>query len=153
MDEAIDKIDRAILRELQKDAGQSVDAVAERVNLSRNATWRRIRRLDEAGVIRTRRAILDASKLGLNLSALVLIRAAEHSDTWLEQFSAVVGSMQEIESADRMSGELDYVIKVRVADMNAYDRFYKRLVAAIPIKDISASFVMEEMKEGGVINL
>lgn len=153
MDEAIDKIDRAILRELQKDAGQSVDAVAERVNLSRNATWRRIRRLDEAGVIRARRAILDASKLGLNLSALVLIRAAEHSDTWLEQFSAVVGSMQEIESADRMSGELDYVIKVRVADMNAYDRFYKRLVAAIPIKDISASFVMEEMKEGGVINL
>ena len=152
MDEAIDKIDRAILRELQKDAGQSVDAVAERVNLSRNATWRRIRRLDEAGVIRARRAILDASKLGLNLSALVLIRAAEHSDTWLEQFSAVVGSMQEIESADRMSGELDYVIKVRVADMNAYDRFYKRLVAAIPIKDISASFVMEEMKEGGVIN-
>ncbi len=153
MDETIDKIDRAILRELQKDAGQSVDAVAERVNLSRNATWRRIRRLDEAGVIRARRAILDASKLGLNLSALVLIRAAEHSDTWLEQFSAVVGSMQEIESADRMSGELDYVIKVRVADMNAYDRFYKRLVAAIPIKDISASFVMEEMKEGGVINL
>ena len=153
MDETIDKIDRAILRELQKDAGQSVDAVAERVNLSRNATWRRIRRLDEAGVIRARRAILDASKLRLNLSALVLIRAAEHSDTWLEQFSAVVGSMQEIESADRMSGELDYVIKVRVADMNAYDRFYKRLVAAIPIKDISASFVMEEMKEGGVINL
>ena len=153
MDETIDKIDRAILRELQKDAGQSVDAVAERVNLSRNATWRRIRRLDEAGVIRARRAIIDAKKLGLNLTALVLIRAAEHSDEWLARFSSVIRSLPEIESAERLSGELDYVLKVRVADMSDYDRFYKRLVAEISIKDISASFVMEELKEGGAIQL
>ncbi|MEM7241998.1 MAG: Lrp/AsnC family transcriptional regulator [Pseudomonadota bacterium] len=149
MDETIDKIDRAILRELQKDAGQSVDAVADRVNLSRNATWRRIKRLEEAGVIRARRAYLDAAKLGLGLTALVLIRAAEHSDTWLQEFQAAAQAMPEIESAERMSGELDYVLRIRVADMAAYDRFYKRLVARIPIKDISASFVMEEIKEGG----
>ena len=149
MDETIDKIDRAILRELQKDAGQSVDAVADRVNLSRNATWRRIKRLEEAGVIRARRAYLDAKKLGLGLTALVLIRAGEHSDTWLQEFQATARAMPEIESAERMSGELDYVLKIRVRDMADYDQFYKRLVARIPIKDISASFVMEEIKEGG----
>ena len=151
MDETIDKIDRAILREMQKDAGQSVDAVAERVHLSRNATWRRIKRLEEAGFIQAKRAILNARKLGLELTALVLIRAGGHSENWMQDFKAAVQAMPEIESAERMSGELDYVLKIRVADMDAYDRFYKTLVASVPIKDISASFVMEEVKQGGLL--
>lgn len=144
---ALDETDRAILRQLQVDTTPSLDALSERVALSRNACWRRVRRLEAAGVIRERVAHLDASLLGLGLSVLVLIRVGNHDPAWLAKFQAVVASMPEIQGAHRMTGDLDYVLRVRVRDVADYDRFYKALIARVQMADISASFVMEDIKD------
>ncbi|MEM7471566.1 MAG: Lrp/AsnC family transcriptional regulator [Pseudomonadota bacterium] len=143
----IDTIDRSILAELQKDASLSVDSIAERVSLSRNACWRRIKQMEEAGIIKARVALIDASKIGLGLPVFVLVRAADHSPGWLEQFHRAVRLLPEIVGAHRMSGDLDYVLRVQVADVADYDRFYKRLIELVPLGDISASFVMENIKD------
>ena len=143
----IDDIDRKILDLLQRDAALSVDQLAERIALSRNACWRRVKWLEAEGIIRKRVAIVDPQALGLALQALVLIRTNDHSAAWLEAFRKAVREMPEIMSAQRMSGDLDYVLRVRVADMVAYDRFYQRLIDKVQIADVSASFVMEDVKE------
>lgn len=143
----IDKIDHAILAELQKDATLSVDALSDRVALSRNACWRRIKTLESAGIIRKRVALLDADKVGCPLSVLVMIRTDHHSDAWRSDFAIAVEALPEITAAYRMTGDLDYVLKVQLADMAAYDRFYKRLTSRISVSDISASFVMEDIKD------
>lgn len=143
----IDTIDRRILDALQHDAGQSLDALGAQVGLSRNACWRRIRALEEAGVITGRIATLDARKLGLGLTVFMQIRTNAHAPEWLKQFSSVTKSMPEIQGVYRMSGDLDYLIRARVADMEGYDRLYQRLIARVPLSDVSASFVMEEIKE------
>jgi Lrp/AsnC family transcriptional regulator len=142
-----DDIDRKILNLLQRDAALSVDQLAERVTLSRNASWRRVKRLEAQGIIQKRVAIVDPEAHGLALQALVLIRTNDHSAAWLEAFRKAVREMPEIMSAQRMSGDLDYVLRVRVADMVAYDRFYQRLIDKVQIADVSASFVMEDLKE------
>jgi Lrp/AsnC family transcriptional regulator len=147
MMQMIDDIDRKILKLLQRDAALSVDQLAERVALSRNACWRRVKRLEADGIIQKRVAIVDPEALGLALQALVLIRTNDHSAAWLEAFRKAVREMPEIMSAQRMSGDLDYVLRVRVADMVAYDRFYQRLIDKVQIADVSASFVMEDVKE------
>lgn len=144
---SIDDIDRSILVALQQDASLSVDSLAERVNLSRNACWRRVKRLEADGVIRKRVAIVDPAAVDLPLQVFVLIRTDDHSAEWLAAFRAAVREMPEIMSAQRMSGDLDYVLKVRVCDVAAYDRFYQRLIAKVQIADVSASFVMEDVKE------
>ncbi|WP_375280029.1 Lrp/AsnC family transcriptional regulator [Pseudooctadecabacter sp.] len=143
----LDKIDHAILAELQKDATLSVDALSDRVALSRNACWRRIKTLESAGIIRKRVALLDAGKVGCPLSVLVMIRTDHHSDAWRSDFAIAVEALPEITAAYRMTGDLDYVLKVQLADMAAYDRFYKRLTSRISVSDISASFVMEDIKD------
>jgi Lrp/AsnC family transcriptional regulator len=143
----LDDIDRRILRLIQQDATYSMDQLAERVALSRNACWRRIKHLEDAGVITGRVALLDADALGCGLTALVLIRTNDHDAGWMDKFQKIVRSMPEITGAHRMTGDLDYVLRVRVADVPAYDRFYKRLIAQIPVSDISASFVMEDIKD------
>ncbi|WP_296417063.1 Lrp/AsnC family transcriptional regulator [Pseudooctadecabacter sp.] len=147
MTNQIDKIDHAILAELQKDATLSVDALSDRVALSRNACWRRIKTLESAGIIRKRVALLDADKVGCPLSVLVMIRTDHHSDAWRSDFAIAVEALPEITAAYRMTGDLDYVLKVQLADMAAYDRFYKRLTSRISVSDISASFVMEDIKD------
>ncbi len=147
MSDTIDEKDRDILRLLQKDAARSIDALAEAVHLSRNACWRRIKRLEETGVIEARVARLNAKKLGLGLMAIVLLRAADHNPGWLEKFHNAVRRLPEITEAHRMSGDLDYVLRVHVADMEDYDRFYKTLTRLVPLRDISASFVMENLKD------
>lgn len=147
MTDKIDETDRRILRELQIDTTASLDALADKVSLSRNACWRRIKRLEEAGVIRERVAHLDAGRLGLGLSVLVMIRVGNHDQGWLSKFQAVVASMPEIQGAHRMTGDLDYVLRVRVADVADYDRFYKALIGRVQMADISASFVMEDIKD------
>ena len=147
MSDQIDEIDRRILRSLQKDSSQSVESIADNVALSRNACWRRIKHLEEIGVIRKRVALIDPSSLGLELSAFVLIRTNQHETDWLKAFSDAVRTMPEIVGAHRTSGELDYILHVRVESMKAYDRFYQRLIARVPISDVSASFVMEDIKE------
>ena len=147
----IDDIDRNILRVLQQDAALSMDALAERVALSRNACWRRIKALEAAGVLTGRVALVDASKVGLGLQALVLIRSATHDPDWMLRFDRALRSLPEVTAAHRMSGDLDYVLRVQVADMAGYDAFYKRLIAQVPVTDISASFVMETLKDSPAI--
>jgi len=145
--EIIDTLDRKILAELQRNCDSSLEALGEKVGLSRNACWRRIKALESAGVIRNRVALLDAAKLGLGLSVFIQIRTSNHAADWLEKFARATREMPEILGAYRMTGDLDYLIRARVADVAAYDRLYQRLIKKIDVSDISASFVMEELKE------
>ena len=143
----IDEIDRKLLSLLQEDASLSVDALADRVHLSRNACWRRVKRLEADGIIQKRVAIIDPVAVGLGLQVFVLIRTNDHSAAWLKAFRSAVHQMPEIIGAQRMTGDLDYVLRVRVVDVPAYDRFYQRLIEKVQIADVSASFVMEDVKE------
>ena len=143
----VDPTDARILRVLQHDASLPLDALGERVGLSRNACWRRIRRLEEAGVIRGRVALCDPEALGLGLTVFIAVRTDRHDADWLEQFTGAVEGMPEILGAYRTSGDLDYLLHARVADVRAYDRLYQKLIRRVALKDISASFVMEEIKE------
>lgn len=143
----LDSHDKAILRELQRDAALPLDSLAERVALSRNACWRRVKLLEERGVIRGRVAVVDPDALGLGLSVLVAIRTSRHDEAWTERFRAAIASIPEITAAYRTAGEIDYILHARVADVAAYDRLYKKLIARTEMVDVSASFVMETLKE------
>ena len=143
----IDQIDRRILRELQRDASVGVEALGERVGLSRNACWRRIRLMEEAGIIKARVALVDPDALGLGLTVFIAVRTDQHDPEWLEKFTRAVIGMPEILGVWRTSGDLDYLLKARVADVRAYDRLYQRMIRKVALTDISASFVMEEIKE------
>ena len=143
----IDKIDKRILYHLQQDCTISMDVLAERVSLSRNACWRRIKQMEDRGIIRGRVALVDPAAIGLKLLVLVMIRTNDHAPDWLDRFAAAIRTMPEIMGAHRMTGDLDYMLRVRVADVQDYDRFYQRLIAKVPIADISASFVMDDIKE------
>jgi len=147
MSHKLDDIDYRILAILQQDAAQSVDVISEQVALSRNACWRRIKAMETRGIIRARVALLDPVKIGCPLTVLVLIRTDHHSDTWRKDFAIAVAALPEITSAQRMTGDLDYVLRVQLADVAAYDVFYKRLTSRISVSDISASFVMEDIKD------
>jgi Lrp/AsnC family transcriptional regulator len=149
----LDEIDRRILGELQRDGTLSVDALSERVNLSRNACWRRVKRLEEEGIITGRVALIDADRVGLGLSVFILVRTSNHDPDWLKRFREAVSTLPEIVGVYRMTGDLDYVLRARVADVKAYDRLYQRLIAKIPLSDVSASFVMEEIKETTIVPL
>lgn len=143
----LDELDLRLLSVLQQDATLSVDALAERVHLSRNACWRRIKRLEANDIIQKRVALINPVAVGLGLQVIVAIRTNDHSAAWLEAFRTAVLAMPEIITAQRMTGELDYILRVRVADVPAYDHFYQRLIAKVQIADVSASFVMEDIKE------
>lgn len=143
----LDAVDRRILAALQADATLSADELAERVGLSRNACWRRVKLLEEAGVITGRVALVAPEKLGLGLAVFILVRTSQHEPGWLARFREAVTAIPEIIGVYRMSGDLDYVLRARVADVKAYDRLYQRLIAQVPLADVSASFVMEEIKE------
>ena len=147
MIETIDALDRKILSELQRDAAIGLEALGEAVGLSRNATWRRVRALDQSGVIRERVAVLDADKLGLKLSVFIQIRTNRHDPEWLSNFATATREMPSILAAYRMSGDLDYLVHARVADMAAYDALYQELIRRVDMSDVAASFVMEELKE------
>ena len=143
----IDEFDRKILEELQRDGSLSIESLAEKVHLSRNACWRRLRALEERGVIRGRVALVDPEQIGCGLSVFIFIRTANHDPDWLETFRMAVVSLPEITGVHRTSGELDYVLKARVADVKSYDRLYQRLIARVPLSDVTASFVMEDIKD------
>ncbi|WP_144224396.1 Lrp/AsnC family transcriptional regulator [Mesorhizobium amorphae] len=151
MGHELDTIDRRILAELQRDGTLSVDQLSERVGLSRNACWRRVKRLEDDRIITDRVALVDADKLGLGLSVFIIVRTSSHDPDWLARFRTAVTSFPEITGVYRMSGDLDYVLRARVADVKAYDRLYQRLIAKVPLSDVSASFVMEEIKETTVV--
>lgn len=143
----LDDLDRRILSVLQTDASLGLEDIGARVGLSRNAVWRRIRALEEAGIIRARVAVLDAAKLGLGLTVFIFVRTRSHDPGWLEDFARATRDMPEIQGAYRMTGDLDYLIRARVADVAAYDALYQRLIRKVEMSDVSASFVMEELKE------
>jgi Lrp/AsnC family transcriptional regulator len=145
--EKIDTTDRRILSEMQRDAALPLEEMGARVGLSRNAVWRRIRALEEAGVIRGRVALLDPRALGLGLMVFMQVRTDRHEPAWLETFARATRDMPEILSVYRMTGELDYLIRARVADMAGYDALYQRLIRRVPMHDVAASFVMEEIKD------
>ena len=120
--------------------------LAERIHLSSNACWKRLKRLEAEGVIRKRVALLDAGKLGAGVTVFATVRAVEHSDAWLAEFAAAVQKLPEVVEFYRMSGEIDYLLKIQVADIAAYDRVYKALIRSVRLSDVSSAFAMEELK-------
>ncbi len=143
---ALDSADVRILGSLQEDASRSIAEVAVLVGLSQNACWRRIKRLEEDGVVRRRVALLDPESVGAGTVVFAMVRAAEHSEEWLNGFAAAVRRIPEVVEFYRMSGEMDYLLKLRVGDIAHYDRVYRRLINAVKLSDISSSFAMEELK-------
>lgn len=141
-----DKTDAAILRILQQDASLCLDDISERVNLSRNACWRRIKILEDQGYIRKRVALLDPEKLDLGLQVFIHVKTANHSSDWAANLATVTRAIPEITAVHRMSGDLDYLIHAWVRDMKSYDHLYQRLTKNLSFSDVSASFVMEEIK-------
>jgi Lrp/AsnC family transcriptional regulator len=142
----MDRIDRKILSLLQVDAALPVSEIAERVGLSTTPCWRRIRNLEEAGVIRRRVALLDARKMNLGVTVFVSLKTGRHSADWLEKFAATVAGIDEVVEFYRMSGDIDYLLRVVVPDLAGYDAVYKRLIQAAEFTDVSSSFAMEEIK-------
>ncbi len=142
----LDKIDVAILNIIQQDTSLPIADIARRVGLSVTPCWRRIQRLEERGVIRRRVALLDSEKIGVGLSVFVAVRTNEHNAQWLQHFSTVVATMPEVVEFYRMSGDVDYLLRVVVADMAQYDEFYKHLISKVKLTDVSSSFAMEQIK-------
>lgn len=141
-----DILDMKILQHLQRDCSVSIDKLGERVGLSRNAVWRRIKGLEESGLITNRVALVDPQKLGLDLLVFIQIRTSEHDERWRMQLSQVVQTLPQVLSAHRMTGDLDYLVMARVANMAEYDKLYQLLTAQVSMRDVSASFVMESLK-------
>ncbi|ATA24933.1 transcriptional regulator [Brenneria goodwinii] len=143
----LDKTDRTLLSLLQQDCTLSLQTLAESVNLTSTPCWKRLKRLEEDGYIRARVALLDNERLGLGLTAFVLLKTQQHNSVWYQTFTRVVSEMPEVLSFYRMAGEYDYLMQVQVADMKSYDDFYKRLVNGIPgLVDVTSSFAMERIK-------
>lgn len=142
----LDKIDRRILTVLQEDASATVAEIAERSGISSTPIWRRIKRMEAEGIIARQVTLLDPGKIGLKLTGYVLIRISDHNGDWLSRFVAAVDAIPEIVEAHRMAGNIDYILKVVAPDIAGYDAIYKRLIAAIDMSDVSASFSMEVLK-------
>lgn len=145
-DKELDRLDREILRLIAVDASLSLADIAGKVGLTPTPCWKRIRRMEQEGIIQRRIAVLDAGKIGLPVSVFVEVETADHSAGWLERFAKVVEETPEIVDAWRMSGDVDYLLHVVVPDIAAYDGFYRRLIAAVPLRNVSSRFSMERMK-------
>ena len=142
----MDRIDRQILNILQADAATSIQEAGERVGLSSNACWRRIKRMEEAGIIRKRVALVDPKQVGRGVTVFVSVRTSNHSEEWLQKFSSGVSALPEVMEFYRTSGDVDYLLKVLVGDIAEYDRFYKKLIRIAPLSDVSSNFAMEQVK-------
>ena len=147
----MDVTDRQIIRLLQEDASLSVAEIGKRVGLSSTPCWKRIRRLEEEGVITRRVAVVDPDKLGLGVTVFVSIETGDHSDEWLMRFAATVRAMPEVMEFYRMAGDVDYMLRVVTADIRSYDAFYKRLIAVAPLKNVTSRFAMERIKSTTVL--
>lgn len=142
----LDEIDRKILQELQRDAGQSLDVIAKKVGSSKTPVWNRIRKMREAGVIGQNTMVMDAESLGFEACFFVLIRTSEHEADWQEKFLAALRARPEVMEAHRLAGEIDYILKVRVKNARAYDEFYQALISEVKIFNVTALLSMEEIK-------
>lgn len=141
-----DPIDIRILDRLQRDATDTVSELADLVGLSSNACWRRIKMLETAGVIRQRVALLDVTKLNLGTTVFVSIRTNQHNEAWLKGFSEAVSAIPEVVEFYRMSGKVDYLLKIVVSDIPHYDRVYRKLIRLMSLYDVSSNFAMEQLK-------
>jgi Lrp/AsnC family transcriptional regulator len=142
----LDDIDRSLLEILQQNTTLSIAQMAERVGLSATPCWKRIQKLEALGVIARRVALVDPERVGVGLSVLVSVEAGEHTPEWLQRFSSAVAAMPEVMEVYRMAGDVDYTLRVAVADMAEYDTFYERLIAVAPMKNVTSRFAMERMK-------
>ena len=142
----LDAIDRKILMVLQEDASLSVAEIGDRVGLSSTPCWKRIQRLEADGVILRRVALVDQNKIGLGISVFVSVESSDHSETWLKNFAGAVSAMPEVMEFYRMAGDVDYMLRVVVADMPSYDVFYKKLIGVVSLKNVTSRFAMEKIK-------
>lgn len=145
-DKELDRLDREILRLITVDASLSLADISAAVGLTATPCWKRIRRMEQDGIITARVAVLDPAKVGLPVSVFVAVETSDHSSEWLEKFAALIGRTPEIVDAWRMSGEVDYLLHVVVPDIASYDHFYRKLIAAVPLRNVSSRFSMERMK-------
>ena len=149
----LDSIDINIINILQKDSTQAIQDIADQVGLTNNPCWRRIKRLEDEGVIERRKAVINRNLIGLGTTAFVSIRIDSHNKEWLKQFSESVDKMPEIIECHRMAGDIDYLLKVIIKDLKHFDSFYQKLISLIPgLIDVSSSFSMEELKVDAIID-
>jgi len=149
----IDSLDRKILKELQDDASQSLDDIARKVGSSKTPVWNRIRKMRETGIIGRQTVILDPEALGLEACFFVLIRTSEHAPDWQEKFLASVRARPEVLEAHRLAGDIDYILKVRVANARAYDVFYQALIRDVKIHNVTALLSMQEIKSTTILQV
>jgi len=149
----LDLIDRKILTELMNDASLSVAVIADRVGLTQTPCWKRIQRLEAEGVVTRRVAIVDPAQVGLGLAAFVGVEAADHSDAWRSEFLDAIAEMPEIMEVHRMAGDIDYLLRVVVPDISAFDRFYQRLTKRVRMKGVTSRFTMETIRASTVYPL
>jgi Lrp/AsnC family transcriptional regulator len=142
----MDDIDLKILSLLQQDASISIADLADKVGLSQTPCWKRVQRLEKSGVIERRVALVNPEKVGLGLTVFVSVQAPDHSSEWLQHFAEFVSDMPEVMDFYRMAGDVDYMLRVAVEDMVAYDRFYRRLIEAVPLKNVTSRFAMQRIK-------
>ncbi len=142
----MDTIDRKILAVVQEDASLSVAEIGQRVGLSSTPCWKRLQRLEAEGVIVRRVALIDPEKIGLGITVFVSIETGDHSQDWLKRFAETVSAMPEVMEFYRMAGDVDYMLRVVVHDMQSYDTFYKKLIATVPLKNVTSRFAMERIK-------
>ena len=142
----LDAIDKRILRIIQKDASLSINEIASRVGLSQTPCWKRLQRLEAAGVIKRRIALLDPMKLGLGITVFVTIEVGDHSASVQKRFATELAAMEEVMDFYRMAGEVDYLLRIVVPDTAAFDDFYKRLIDVMPLKNVTSRFALENIK-------
>jgi len=142
----IDDVDRKILKALQRDASRSLDDIASEVGSSKTPVWNRIKKLRAAGIIGQQTVVLDAEALGFEACFFVLIRTSEHEAEWQQTFLAALQSRPEVQEAHRLAGDIDYILKVRVANARAYDAFYQALISEVRVHNVTALLSMEEIK-------
>jgi len=147
----MDAIDRKILAVVQEDAALSVAEIGQRVGLSSTPCWKRLQRLEADGVITGRVALVDPDKIGLGITVFVSVETGDHSQDWLKRFADVVGAMPEVMEFYRMAGDVDYMLRVVVRDMQDYDGFYKRLIGTVALKNVTSRFAMERIKSTTVL--
>ncbi len=149
----IDALDRKILMALQEDASRSLEEIAKHVGSSKTPVWSRIRKMKEAGIIGQQTVMLDAEALGLEACFFVLIRTSEHEAEWQNKFLAALQARPEVMEAHRLAGDIDYILKVRVANARAYDVFYQALISEVRIYNVTALLSMEEIKSTSLLPL
>jgi Lrp/AsnC family transcriptional regulator len=143
---SLDRFDQEILACLQEDASLSIAALSERIGLSTTPCWKRVKRLEDDGFIEKRVAIVNRKKVGLGVTVFVSVRTGQHDEKWLKKFAAAVATLPEVLEFHRMSGEVDYLLKVVTTDIDGYDAFYKRLIRTAQLTGVSSAFSMEQIK-------